>query len=263
MNSLNKLKFVVGFAALLGATPALASENLELAEPGVLTCGADGGYPPFSLTNTKGEFDGLAVRVMKEMANRAGLEYNPVIVKWDSALVGVLSGKFDMLCNAMDITPARQEQVRFIDAWLESGGRLLVHESSDVTKAEDFTGVIGVLASSTWAELAEDLNASDTKYYKVEVDAMRDLANGNIDGMITDAIAAAWAIEQSNLPIQMADGYLSSVQKGFAIHKDRVNLAKALNKALASMVEDGTYAELTSDLIGISPYPQDPIRSEF
>jgi len=92
---------------------------------------------------------------------------------------------------------------------------------------------------------------------------MRDLANGNIDGMITDAIAAAWAIEQSNLPIQMADGYLSSVQKGFAIHKDRVNLAKALNKALASMVEDGTYAELTSDLIGISPYPQDPIRSEF
>ena len=122
MKILCKLKIIAGFIAAFSVAPALAADDLELAEPGVLTCGADGGYPPFSLTNTKGEFDGLAVRVMKEMATRAGLEYNPVIVKWDSALVGVLSGKFDMLCNAMDITPARQEEVRFIDAWLESGG---------------------------------------------------------------------------------------------------------------------------------------------
>ncbi|UXX82783.1 transporter substrate-binding domain-containing protein [Roseovarius pelagicus] len=259
----HKLKIATGLIAVLAAVPALADGDLEVAEPGVLTCGADGGYPPFSLTNTKGEFDGLAVRVMKEMATRAGLEYSPVIVKWDSALVGVLSGKFDMLCNAMDITAARQEQVRFIDGWLESGGRLLVHEDSDVSTPDEFDGVIGVLASSTWAELAKELNASDTKYYKVEVDAMRDLANGNIDGMITDAIAAAWAIEQSNLPIKLTEGSLSSIQKGFALHKDKVNLAKALNKALASMVEDGTYAELTSDLIGFSPAPEEPIRSQF
>lgn len=260
---LHRMKIAFGLVALLAAVPAFAQDKLEVADSGVLTCGADGGYPPFSLTNTKGEFDGLAVRVMKEMASRSGLKYNPVVVKWDAALVGVLSGKFDMLCNAMDITPARQEQVRFIDAWLESGGRLLVHESSDVNKPEQFNGVIGVLASSTWAELAKELNASEIKYYKVEVDAMRDLANGNIDGMITDAIAAAWAIEQSNLPIRITEGSLSSVQKGFAVHKDKVNLAKALNEALDSMVKDGTYEKLTSDLIGISPYPEDPIRSQF
>jgi polar amino acid transport system substrate-binding protein len=263
MISIKKIALAAGMAVSLLALPALADDALELNEPGVLTCGADGGYPPFSLTNTKGEFDGLAVRVMKEMATRAGLKYNPVVVKWDSALVGLLGGQFDVLCNAMDITEKRQEQVRFIDGWLESGGRLLVHQSSDVKTPEEFTGVMGVLASSTWAELAKKLNASDTKFYKVEVDAMRDLANGNTDGMITDAIAAAWAINQSKLPIKMVDGSLSSIQKGFAIAKDRPNLARALNKALASMVEDGTYDRLTSDLIGYSPAPKEPIRSQF
>ncbi len=261
--NIRKIAVTAGLVASLFAMPVFADDALELNEPGILTCGADGGYPPFSLTNTKGEFDGLAVRVMKEMATRAGLEYTPVVVKWDSALVGLLGGQFDALCNSMDITEARQEQVRFLDGWLESGGRLLVQDSSDIKTPAEFTGVIGVLASSTWAELAKSLNASEIKYYKVEVDAMRDLANKNIDGMITDAIAAAWAIEQSNLPIRLTDGSLSSIQKGFAIAKDRPNLAKALNKALASMVEDGTYAEMTSDLIGFDPAPKDPIRSQF
>lgn len=237
--------------------------DIELLKPGKLICGADGGYPPFSFTNTSGVFDGLEVRVMKEMARRIGLEYEPVVVKFDAALVGLLSNKYDVLCNSMDITAERQKRVRFIDGWLESGGRLLVAKNSPVNRPEEFTGVIGVLSNSTWVKLAKELNAKETKYYQSDIDAMRDLANGQIDGMITDAIVGAWGIQQSHLPIKAIGGYLSHVQKGFAIRKDKPNLAKALDKALAGMIADGTYQKLTSELLGYSPNPSSPIRSQF
>jgi polar amino acid transport system substrate-binding protein len=36
-----------------------------------------------------------------------------------------------------------------------------------------------------------------------------------------------------------------------------------VNKALADMIADGTYAKVTSDLIGYSPAPKDPIKSQL
>lgn len=263
MSKLGLSACVLGLMVAFTPLSATAADNLELLQPGKLSCGADGGYPPFSFTNEKGEFDGLEVRVMKEMARRVGLEYAPVVVKWDTALVGLMSNQYDLLCNALDITAERQKQVRFLDGWLESGGRLLVPKNSKVTKPEEFDGVIGVLASSTWSKLAEKLKAKDTKFYKSEVDALRDLSNGNIDGMITDAIVGAYGIQKSSLPIKATEGYLSQVQKGFAIVKEKPNLAKALNKALSDMVADGTYKKMTSEIIGYSPNPAEPIRSQF
>lgn len=38
---------------------------------------------------------------------------------------------------------------------------------------------------------------------------------------------------------------------------------KAVNKAIADMIADGTYATLTTELVGYSPAPKDPIKSIF
>ena len=81
--------------------------------------------------------------------------------------------------------------------------------------------------------------------------------------VITDSIAAAYAIEASKLPLVMTEDYLSHIQKGFPFKKGKPNLVKAVNKALADMIADGTYAKLTTELVGYSPAPKDPIRTIF
>ena len=81
--------------------------------------------------------------------------------------------------------------------------------------------------------------------------------------MITDSIAAAYAIQASGLPLTMTDDYVSHIQKGFPFKKGKPNLVKAVNKALAEMIADGTYAKLTTPLVGYSPAPKEPIPSQF
>lgn len=252
-------------AALLGAFAASAAtaQELELVQPGKLLVATEGTYPPFSMRAPDGSLDGLEIRVSKEVAKRLGLEYTPVVIKWESLLVGLAAGQYDYASAAMDITAERQKQVTFADGWLESGGRVVTKTGSEIKQASDIKGrTVGVLVASSWLKLAEERGAT-VKAYKAEADALQDLVNGNVDGVITDSIAAAYAIKASKLPLTLTDDYVSHIQKGFPFKKGKPNLVKAVNKALADMIADGTYAKLTTELVGYSPAPKDPIRSQF
>lgn len=261
-------RYLAGCALALGlglawdAAPAKAAD-LELLTPGVLTVATEGTYPPFSMQNDAGELDGLEIRVMREIARRIGVEYKPVLIKWESILVGLMADQYDVISAAMDITEERQKQITFSDGWLESGGRLIVQKDSAIQGPADMNGKIcGVLVASTWAELAAKMGA-EVKTYKSESDALQDLVNGNIDGVVTDAIAGAYAIQQSKLPLRMTEEPLSSIQKGFAFKNGKPNLVTAVNKALAEMVADGTYGKLTEEIVGFNPAPKSPIPSNL
>lgn len=250
------------FANALTSAPAGAAD-FELVRPGKLLVATEGTYPPFSMRSPDGQLDGLEIRVSKEVAKRLGLEYEPVVIKWEALLVGLAADQYDYASAAMDITAERQKQVTFADGWLESGGRIVTKKDSPIKSPADIKGkTVGVLVSSTWQKLAEERGAT-AKAYKAEADALQDLVNGNIDAVITDSIAAAYAIEASKLPLVLVDEYLSHIQKGFPFKKGKPNLVKAVNKALADMIADGTYAKLTTPLIGYSPAPKDPIKSQF
>lgn len=259
-----KLKaLALGAALVLSAfaTAASAEGELELLRPGKLSAATEGTYPPFSMRSASGELDGLEIRVMREVAKRLGLEYDPVLVKWESVLIGLEADQYDIISVAMDITPERQQKVTFADGWLESGGRVVVRDDSDIKVPADVKGrTVGGLVASNWTKIGEELGG-EVKAYKAESDAMQDLANGNVDAIITDAVAAGYAIKNSNLPLKMLDEPVSTIQKGFAIKMGKPNLTAAVNKALAEMIADGTYAKLTTDLVGYSPAPADPIRS--
>lgn len=259
-----KLKsLIVAFAAFAGLAmaPVAHADGLELLKPGKLMVATEGTYAPFSMRSPDGKLDGLEIRVMKEVAKRLNLEYTPVLIKWDSLLVGLQADQFDVISAAMDITEARQKQVTFSNGWLESGGRVVTAKGSSIKSAADLKGkTVGALVSSTWTKIAEEKGAT-VKGYKAESDAMQDLVNGNVDAVITDSIAAAYAIKSGGLPLAMTDDYASHVQKGFAFKMGKSLLVEAVNKALADMVADGTYAKLTTDLVGFDPTPKDPIKT--
>lgn len=257
-----KIKLLAFVAILAFANAAVGhAQDFKLVQDGKLMIATEGTYPPFSMQSPAGELDGLEIRVMKEIAKRIGLTYEPVVTKWDSLLVGLAANQYDGISAAMDITPERQKAILFSDGWLESGGRIVTFKDSAIKSAADLKGkTVGALVASTWFKIAEEKGAA-VKGYKSESDGLQDLANGNIDAVITDAVAAGFAIKNAGLPLVMTDDFVSHVQKGFAFNKDRGDLVAAINKALADMIADGTYAKLTTDLVGFDPHPAEPIRT--
>jgi len=240
---------------------AHAAGDLELLEPGVLSSATEGTFPPFSFRKPDGALDGLEMRIMGEIADRLGLEYKPVVIKWDSMLVALEADQYDIVGNAMGITPDRQKAVTFCDGWLESGARLIVHNDSDIAGSEQTSGKrLGVITASIFVPLVEGWGA-EAVHYKSDVEAMQDTVNKQIDGMVTDSIAGAYAISKAGLPLQPVGGLHSPYQMGWAVKKGKPKLVQAINSTRTAMVDDGTIGKLFDDLIGFDPSPQEPIRS--
>ena len=204
--------------------------ELELLTPGVLTSATEGTYPPFSMQGADGELDGLEMRIMGEICRRLELEYKPVIVKWDSMLVGLQANHFDIVGNAMGITAKRQEAVTFCDGWLETGARVVVREDSAYQSSDEMKGkAIGAIAASTFIPIIENLGG-EVKAYKADVDAMQDLVNGNLEAVILEDIAANHAITRSKLPLRSLPGLIDPIQLGWAVKKGKPNLVRAIKR---------------------------------
>jgi len=113
----------------------------------------------------------------------------------------------------MDIAPERQKQVLFADGWLESGGRIVTPQNSSIKSAGDLNGkTVGALVSSTWCKIATHKGAN-VKTYKAAADDLQDLAKGNIDAVITDSTAAAYAIKNAKMPLAMTNDYVSHIRR--------------------------------------------------
>lgn len=245
-------------------THARAADALELNEPGVLTSAAEGTFAPYSFLNSAGEYDGIGYKAMQDIAARLDLEYNPVVTRWDSLLIGIIANKFDIAGSAMGINAERQEQVYFCDAWVESGSRVFVHKDSPFKSPDEMAGTrIGAIVASIFIPVAEAIVGSDGEVpvYQADVDGMRDVINGNADGVILDSVAGAYAIKESGLPLRPMDRLEQSYQLGWAVNKSKPNLVRAVNEKHWEMVEDGTFAKICEPLIGFDPTPKDPIRS--
>ncbi len=247
--------------AVFAPKPGWASDELELLTPGVLTSATEGTYPPFSMRLPSGELDGLEMRIMGEICSRLDLAYEPVIVKWESMLVGLQADHFDIVGNAMGITAERQKAVTFCDGWIETGARVVVHKDSEYSSPDQLSGEkIGAIAASTFIPIVEQLGG-DLKAYKADVDGMQDLVNGNIEAIILESIAANYAITKSMLPLRSLPGLIDPAQLGWAVKKGKPNLVRAINETRAQMVEEGKVAELFDDILGYDPSPKEPIRS--
>lgn len=238
-----------------------SAAELELLTPGELTSATEGTYPPFSMQSADGKLDGLEMRIMGEICGRLALEYKPVIVKWDSMLIGLQANHFDIVGNAMGITAKRQEAVTFCDGWLESGARVVVREDSAYQAHSEMSGkTIGAITASIFIPIIENLGG-EVKAYKADVDAMQDLVNGNVEAIILEDIAANYAITKSKLPLRSLPGLINPFQLGWAVKKGKPNLVRAINETRAAMVADGTVNKLFADIIGFDPSPKEPIRS--
>lgn len=259
----NTLRCLFALTLLAGSLNANASEELELLEPGVLSTATEGAFAPFSFRSASGQLEGFEIKVIQEIANRLELEHKPVVTKWESILVGLEADQYDMISNPMGITAERQEAVTFCTAWVESGAKLVVPENSEISKLEQANGkTIGVIVASTFVPMAEKLGGT-VKLYKSDPEALQDLVNGQIDAVITDAVAGSYAIKTAGLELRLVDEFIESYQMGWAVKKGKPNLTRAVNDILAEMIEDGTYARLSEEILGMDPTPADPIPSNL
>ncbi|AJD89881.1 ABC transporter substrate-binding protein [Jeotgalibacillus malaysiensis] len=229
-----------------------AGSEFNLLEEGQLTWASSGLYKPFNYEEG-GELKGFDVEIGYAIAEKMGLEPNPITTPWETILQGLTSNRFDAIIGSMAITNERAEQVNFSDPYYYSGGMIFVNENNnDITSPEDLEGkTIGVVAQSTYDEAAQEYtDEGNIQYYNSDVVALNDLTiEGRLDAVIT-ADVVGYEAQAQGLEIKEVGDPLWIEKAAIAVNKDDEALLEAINEALAEIIEDGTYDEISNDLFG-------------
>jgi polar amino acid transport system substrate-binding protein len=237
--------FIAGFFMI--ANPCVATELDQVLKAGEISFSMSGQYPPFNFVNENNELAGFDVDICSEIARRIGAKPKPLTTAWDGIVAGLLAGKYDLICGSMAITEARLKAIDFSDPYYRSGAQLFVSKNSDITSADQLKGKkIGVTLGTTFEEwVRTNLPEVEVRTYKGDPDIVLEVANGRLDGFITDRIVGAMAIAEKGAPLKLVGPLLYEERMGIALAQGNPELRTAINEALAAMKNDGTYHDIS------------------
>lgn len=243
---------LVSAAALLaGCSSGGSKDALERVESeGVLRVGIEGAYPPFNSFDSSNELVGFDVDISNAIADHLGAKAEFVATPWDSIIGGLNAGKYEIVISSLTITDERSKKVDFTDPYYHTGTQIFAPKSNTITNTDDLSGLnIGVTLGTTFEGMALERGAQVTTYKSDQL-AMEDLANGRIDGIITDGPVGLSIVAARGYDIVTVGERISNPAAGIAVDKGQEKLLAAVNEAIAEMQKDGTYEEISQKWFG-------------
>lgn len=246
-----KSAFAAAGLAVLGVNAATADELETLREAGVIRIAMSGAYPPFNFVNDQNEVVGFDPAIGAEIASRMGLEVEIVTTAWDGIIGGLLSNKYDAIVGSMTITEERDEVVDFVGPYYSDKRAIFTNPDSGIDSLEDLEGMrVGLTLGETHEDWARE-RGYNVSTYKGLPELLLELENGRVDAIVNDSIAAILAMGEKGQEYEMfADPTSEPFGAGIAIREGNPELAAAMQEALDSMMEDGTYLAIAEEWIG-------------
>jgi polar amino acid transport system substrate-binding protein len=246
--------------------PAEATKPAEPAKPAAsalpdlggkeVSVAIENAYIPFNyvrLDNGKAEgWDYDALAAICKLLN-----CKPVFkeIGWDSMIVAVSQGQFDVAADGITITDERAKTVDFSDGYINIDQRLMVRQdesrfdTAEKLKAEPKLK-IGTQKGTTNYELAVKLFGEDRIVaYDQFPEAVQSLINKDVDAVMIDDTAGVGYVGVNADKIKLLPEKLLGQELGFAFPKGS-ELVKPFNAALAAMKTDGTLDALAKKWFG-------------
>ena len=249
---LTKSALLVGILQLALATGAYAQSSLDaIKSAGVLKIGTEGTYAPFSYHDASGKLVGFDVEIGEAIAKKIGVQAEFVEGKWDGLIAGIDAKRYDVVINQVSVSPERQAKYDFSTPYITSQAVVLVKSDSAIASfadlkgkkaAQSLTSSFGKLAQAAGAELV----ATDGFNQSVEL-----VLSGRADATINDSISFLdFKKHKPDAQLKIAATQDNADHAAVLLAKGQPELLAAINEALASSQQDGTYLQISNKYFG-------------
>jgi polar amino acid transport system substrate-binding protein len=234
---------------------AVALLPADVAESGVLSIGTDAAYPPNEYKDSAGAPIGWGIDLATAIAGKLGLDPEFQISKFDNIIPSIVGEKINIGESSFTVNPARIEQVDFVN-YYEAGIQWASATGADVDP-NNACGLRVAVQATTVQDTDEVPAKSDAcvaaglePIEKLQFDT-QDLATnavvlGQADALSADSPVTFYAISQNDGDLQAAGETFDVTPYGIALAKGN-GMAGAVQAALQSLVDDGTYENILNE----------------
>ena len=236
------------------ASAAAANKLETIQSNGKLVIALEGAWQPWSFHEESDTLVGYDVEGSRAIAEKLGVEPEYVASDWDSLFAGLDAGRYDMVCNGVEVTDERALTYDFTTPYGYIHTALAVKKDNDTIQTfEDLKGKTTANSlASTYMELAESYGATVQGIDTLE-ETLQLLTAGRIDSTLiadvsfydylnvhpdADFKIVAQTEEASHVAIPLRKGDASAT------------LLEAINNAIDELRADGTLKELSEKYFG-------------
>lgn len=240
-------------ALLLAATPAALAQSPAAGRTYVIA--TDVTFAPFEFQNEQGDFVGIDMDLIREIAEDQGFAVEVRPLGFDAALQAVQADQADGVIAGMSITEERKQVFDFSDPYFESGVQMAVLAGNDeVASYADLAGKrVAVKNGTEGAAFAESIKGEygfTTVYFADSASMYDEVRTGNSVAVFDDYPVLAYGIAQGN-GLKTVTEKEAGANYGFAVNKGRnPELLTAFNAGLQNLRDNGRYDEIVESYLG-------------
>ncbi|MEX3947207.1 transporter substrate-binding domain-containing protein [Paraburkholderia sp. EG287B] len=258
--------------AALGVT-LLGSGSAGAKEWKSVTIALDGSYAPWNLTLPGGKLGGFEPELVENLCARAQIQCKLVAQDWDGMIPGLQAGKFDVLMDAISITPEREKIIAFSKPYAATPATFAVSDPKILPKGGPNTTplkldadsrsnapaiesmrkalkgkTIGIQSGTVYTGFinANFKDVASVRVYKTAPERDLDLTNGRIDATFDDVTYYTANADKSPVVIAgtMISGPIWGPGEGLAFRKQDADLKAKFDSAITAALADGTVKKL-------------------
>ncbi|MEO3887310.1 ABC transporter substrate-binding protein [Nonomuraea sp. B5E05] len=253
-------------AAPAGAADPEAQKLLpeRIKSAGVLKVASNIPYPPWEMYTTAGgkQPTGIDYDLSQAIGAKLGVKASFDQTAFDAIIPSLLAGKADIMMAGTFDTPKRRESLNFVD-YAKDGYSMLVAKGNPqgLKDVADLSGKTVAVQSSTSEEASIDKLSKKFKAegkpgvevlrFPGDSEAFLAIKSGKAAARVQATSAAAYAVKtfENGAAFELVDAPSVTAEfgggmEGIGVNKTDTELLKAVQAALQSLIDDGTYLKI-------------------